>query len=349
MSMENNNIISSAKKPRLMYIDLLRGYTMLLVVIGHCWMGDAVGGAMILAFHMPMFFFLSGFLFRHTQAFEKDLVPFVVDKFRQLIIPYFVFELINLVISLLIRPYYGNQISKSLALQSIILCINDGQYEGIAMRLWFFPALFITEYLMYFICKFLKYYHKDKRCYYVGAAVLFFAGSFGMSIVLNRRLPFSMDISVMAAAYMCLGYASYEIIEKYKNISKKFLMILGTLAFIVLYLCVSHNERYYMYLNEYGNYFFAIPGSLAGIILMVAFVLLQKSQKHNPIILWFSRNSLLIYPIHLQIVFLMRVIYNKMAPYASIVYFTGCIILTYFIVTVINVIGKYCKQYIGEV
>lgn len=99
---ENNNVISLTKKPRLMYIDLLRGYTMLLVVIGHCWMGDAVGEAMILAFHMPLFFFLSGFLFRHIQAFEKGLVPFVADKFRQLIIPYFVFEFINLVISLLI-------------------------------------------------------------------------------------------------------------------------------------------------------------------------------------------------------------------------------------------------------
>lgn len=341
--MENNNIISSAKKPRLTYIDLLRGYTMLLVVIGHCWMGDAVGGAMILAFHMPLFFFLSGFLFRHTQAFEKDLVPFVMGKLRQLIIPYFVFELINLVISLLIRPYYGNQVSKSLALQSIILCINDGQYEGIATRLWFFPALFITELLMYFICKFLKYYNKDKNCYYVGAAALFFTGSFGMSIVLSQRLPFSMDISVMAAAYMCLGYASYEVIEKYKNIPGKFLVILGIAAFIVLYLCASHNERYYMYLNEYGNYLLAIPGSLAGIVLMVAFVLLQKSQRHNPIILWFSHNSLLIYPIHLQLVFLMKAIYSKKAPYASIIYFSCCTILTYIIVTVINMIGKYFK------
>lgn len=132
----------------------------------------------------------------------------------------------------------------------------------------------------------------------------------------------------MAAAYMCLGYASYEVIEKYKNISKKILVILGVAAFIALYLCASHNERYYMYLNEYGNYFFAIPGSLAGIILMVAFVLLQKSQKHNPIILWFSRNSLLIYPIHLQFVFLMKAVYSKKAPYASIIYFFGCTVLT---------------------
>lgn len=47
---------------RIEYIDIARGMAMLLVILGHCFTSvDATLNKFILSFHMPLFFFLSGF------------------------------------------------------------------------------------------------------------------------------------------------------------------------------------------------------------------------------------------------------------------------------------------------
>ena len=64
--MENNAVV---KKPRLEWLDALRGFTMILVVANHVagmgfgeeWKHSSAIPFLIL-FRMPLFFFVSGFL-----------------------------------------------------------------------------------------------------------------------------------------------------------------------------------------------------------------------------------------------------------------------------------------------
>ena len=68
---------------RIDWIDTAKGYGMLCVIIGH--LGTPGISAFVYTFHMPLFFFLSGFLFHH----QKKIVPFILRKTKSLVIPYF--------------------------------------------------------------------------------------------------------------------------------------------------------------------------------------------------------------------------------------------------------------------
>ena len=96
--MENKVI----KKPRLEWLDALRGFTMILVVANHV-AGMGFGMALkisssmqfLIMFRMPLFFFVSGFLaYRATQVWDlKNLGSLLTKKLRVQIIPTVVFFL----------------------------------------------------------------------------------------------------------------------------------------------------------------------------------------------------------------------------------------------------------------
>lgn len=74
---------------RIEYVDIFRAFGIILMVMGHIGFGEKFD-LFIHAFHMPMFFFISGFLFKN------DSLPFVIflrKKAKSLLLPYFVFQL----------------------------------------------------------------------------------------------------------------------------------------------------------------------------------------------------------------------------------------------------------------
>jgi fucose 4-O-acetylase-like acetyltransferase len=99
----------SVRRPyRYIWVDTAKGYGIILVVLAHAIRGLISSGIMtwtpitrfvdawIYAFHMPLFFFLSGlFLSRST---EKPWGAFVSDKVRTIAYPYFVWSVISVVI-----------------------------------------------------------------------------------------------------------------------------------------------------------------------------------------------------------------------------------------------------------
>lgn len=72
-------------KSRIQYIDMAKGLTILLVIVGHIDTVNVLEAA-IYSFHMPMFFILSGYFMkiqlRISEAFKK--------LFRTLIVTYLV-------------------------------------------------------------------------------------------------------------------------------------------------------------------------------------------------------------------------------------------------------------------
>lgn len=94
MSIEQR--VATTKKNRIEYIDALRGYVMLLVVLGHIPMycyhasGTLSFSQLPSLFHLALFFFISGWFFGNGKR-EKPWIMFVTEKFTQLIIPTAIF------------------------------------------------------------------------------------------------------------------------------------------------------------------------------------------------------------------------------------------------------------------
>ena len=62
---------------------MAKGFGILLVILGHLGVGPL--GAWIYSFHMPMFFFLSGYCFHIRTPF----VAFLRRKLKTMVVPYF--------------------------------------------------------------------------------------------------------------------------------------------------------------------------------------------------------------------------------------------------------------------
>ena len=104
---------TSAENSKKYYenVDIIRGFAILLVVLGHALATDNILTTdsewcnvvhdFIYSFHMPLFFIISGFCYVHAGNYGK----FFLRKCRYLLIPYMVFNLVTIVMQRLL-PFF---------------------------------------------------------------------------------------------------------------------------------------------------------------------------------------------------------------------------------------------------
>lgn len=176
-------------KERIDYIDVFRGMGILTMVMGHVGFGDLFQH-FIHAFHMPMFFFVSGFFYKRN----SDIKKVITKKAKSLLIPYFVFGLVHLLIYMILGN--GN-------VQSEIKHLLWENTRGlpIAGALWFLTSLFLTEVIFLLLDKSIK----SKKLFYTLIFVLVFVGSIAIKIF-TFRLPWGLDASLVGLGFYALGF-----------------------------------------------------------------------------------------------------------------------------------------------
>ena len=136
---------------RLSYIDRTRGFAMCCVVAGHiCSLVNLSKPEMNLGplirifsiFELVIFFVISGYLFQKSHS--ADFGRFVHKKAKGLLIPYFVFSILNMLFFLFIEPTEGMTFSS--------MTVTTLSFYGISV-LWFLPTLFLGEIFWYFLYK----------------------------------------------------------------------------------------------------------------------------------------------------------------------------------------------------
>lgn len=82
---------------RSLTLDIVKGIGIILVVVGHCIKSYTIPGIFIYAFHMPLFFLISGICFNGEkyQVFK----PFFYKRLRQLLVPAVTFSAIIVLLS----------------------------------------------------------------------------------------------------------------------------------------------------------------------------------------------------------------------------------------------------------
>lgn len=131
------------------YLDIAKGIGIFLVVVGHC-IPDAssVNGIsspimriifhVIYSFHMPLFFFISGFLFSTSKDYLKNKYKSIYKKAKRLIVPYVFVGLCYAPLKLLLSQF-ANKPYNIQDLWKMLIGINpDGE-------LWFLYALFVIS------------------------------------------------------------------------------------------------------------------------------------------------------------------------------------------------------------
>ena len=119
---------------RVKYVDLLRAFGIILMIMGHVGFGKTFD-YWIHAFHMPIFFIISGYFFNIQKS--QNWKDTMIKKMKTMLIPYFIFGIFCILLySVMIT--YSNTYWKS-------LFWDNSQGIPIAGALWFLTALFFCE------------------------------------------------------------------------------------------------------------------------------------------------------------------------------------------------------------
>ncbi len=240
--------MSLNNKDRENYIDVARGICLLLVVYAHA-KGPRAG--YIYLFHMPFFFFLSGYL--HNT--KTDWKSFLLKKIRNYYIP-FVFW--NVAVTTL-RFVFGHMGFKSLLRQIIYVFLaveKDGKIMGAT---WFLGSLFLVS-VFYKLIETAMSIVKQRYLVILIMSVIAAAGAF------YYKLPHMQSRTVILSAYYALAVWLHSIGIDLKKYSRFWPMILS----FILYVIIGNGVHVNMGTNVYRTMPKFILTSLLGIYFILS-------------------------------------------------------------------------------
>lgn len=145
----------------------MKGMGILLVVLGHVSLIEPLN-TVIYAFHMPLFFFISGFLF-----FSSRKEHFAVRRVKSLLTPYFVFSLLTFCYWAFLERRLRGQTGIPVFAPLLNIFIGQGGKEGYAFNvvMWFIPCMLMTQLAFYLGERFIK------NRYFLAAAIVFLSAA----------------------------------------------------------------------------------------------------------------------------------------------------------------------------
>lgn len=311
---------------RLHWIDSLKGIGIMLVVFAHHSLPIALD-TYIFSFHMPLFFFISGFLFDFGK-YAESATNFVKGRFRSLIIPYFCFALITCLFYFMMDELFTPGVPSIEFFEHIIILeksvIHGASHIllgfGLAVSynppLWFLCCLFVTELLFYGLAK--KYYSEPRKIVFW----LTVSGIIGYlyPIYVPFRIPWNVDVALVTIVFYGSGNLFRKLTEseteartgislkldsgirdKFSK-AERYLPVIATLLSVLYlgYLLKFPTEnKVNMNVLQYGGNFFSFH--ILAFTGIFTFVYLFKKIGSSTVLEYYGRNSLIILALHFPI------------------------------------------------
>jgi len=295
----------SSKPKRIYWVDNLKAFGILLVMAGHM---ESINPSLlrdyIYSFHVPLFFFISGFLFQP----EKYQSPreFITRKLSTLILPYFFFSFLAYGLLIFVENFLsGIPLTLSKLFDDLFGLVHANGYDlnfSFNQPLWFLPCLFLVEIEFYFIA-FLK-----RRIQPAVIIVLFVLG-----IVLGQRfehLPWTLAGSLTALLFYYLGFFLKKEISSLDDHFKPLIIISEVI--ISLAFCYLNGGGITFAFDYYGedNLFFFLSAQ-AGIIYLT---ILTTYTRANKILSYLGANTLIIFGLNQPL----NIIFSRLIAYYNL-------------------------------
>ena len=240
-------------KKRVDYIDVLRGIGIIYMVLGHINFG-AQFDHYIHAFHMPLFFFVTGLFYRRESL---PYWPFLKKMTKQLILPYLIWGIVILSFSFLTKM--GLRTSMIEAIGNFFTTNNNG--IPIAGALWYLTCLYFSQIILYFLNRIFK----KEWTFGISCMIVFMLG-----IVLHHfqiTLWWSLVNSFVAIGIIYFGCLMKKIhlLEKFTNTNLIYTLIL----FVVSFYSIMHTGYVNMRTGVYPNLFLFFLNLILAILFYV--------------------------------------------------------------------------------
>ena len=255
-------------KQKIVEISFLHVFAILLVVIGHSFFQtESLIVDWIYQFHVPLFFFVSGYLF-HISVQGKPLQSriFLRRKAVRLLLPYFVLSTLLFVPKVLFSQFMVRPIQASWS-EYVLMLVYP--YRNVNGSYWFLPTIFLT-----FVFAVTVLSLSQRRPYL--SAKLMSCLLLSLLFLTNILLPTSRDIilningAIYYAFYFSLGYyvCHYRLIELIDKRKTSIILLLSTLSISFIGLHANEGPIIKLLL------------ALNGILMSVSIALLYKRNKH---------------------------------------------------------------------
>ena len=241
------------------WINLSRGIGIMLVVLGHAISDAFPAGSLfdkwlfqwIYSFHMPLFFFLSGFVSNKVVDMKgtSEKIEYIIKRAKRLLVPYFFVGFLYVFLKLAMSGIANMQVNSS-SLINMFIGINPNY------QLWTLYTLFFAGVLTSLII-------------YVGGTTPILAG------VILWIMGQMVDIPILFAARLCDLYVFFAIGLYWRLHWQR--MEIGPVVTVVFFVILGGLNIVDAYTGyEWLNLFTGIVG-----ILMVAGVSMQLSKSGN--------------------------------------------------------------------
>ena len=214
---------------RIVWIDYCRAFAICLVIIGHILIStssynshiDNMIMVIIYSFHMPLFFILSGLVFKKTGILDG-----IKKRFIRLMIPYFGFCILEFVYKLMFYSLVNREIldgyltsfTKEQIIDSMLMN-SSSAFSGY----WFLPVLFCSSIFMTALLKF-----NNKACEYICMLL-------GISIsawlkFCNIELPLGMGEALLSVPFIYIGFKEKE--SDYSRLKNPWVFIIVIVGYV---------------------------------------------------------------------------------------------------------------------
>jgi len=282
---------------RILWIDYAKAIAIFLVVLGHSFTPTGGGNLevknFIYSFHMPVFFFLSGYLWRMKDDSFKD---YLLKSLKSLLIPYFLLNVLAAVvmIPILLASHNYDEIFNR-AIDTVIGAAHC--YAGPA---WFLACLFWIRILIFFTEK-------------IQQPVLMLALSVVGAYAIGKFVWW--DVSSALAAFP-LFYGGYFVKKKrwIERCRTKYWVLVFMIS-LPLLLYINHiNGSVSIYSLLFGNYpWLYYIETVIGVIFFIA-LMNVISFRECDLINTLSRESIMIMALHGAVSIYVSVIIGKLLP-----------------------------------
>ena len=286
MHEEENNV--KVENKREINIDVLKGLGIIFVMLGHMvgigFYEDIY--VYIYSFHMPLFFFISGYL-KYKKRSSISVLENIKKSVKRILIPYFILLTISILFTETVMAYiyFGEVFVIPLdwveVLQAYFLA--GGFLENIPCQnfpLWYLPLFFIATIIFDLFVR-----NKKVEKFLPIIVLILIAISVPFQNLIPGRPAFHINVLPVGLAFMELGYLFNKYIKNEK--------VPDLVAYVCLFIGILVASVNGGNISEINNVIYYV-----GAVCSIYFFYSITKNNNNKLLAYIGKNSLIIYGLH---------------------------------------------------
>lgn len=287
-------------KDRKDFVDIAKGLTILLVVIEHnvfIYKYQVVTQTIILSFHMPLFFFVSGLFF----SIDEDLSCLTQKRFHSLVKPY----LASCLLFFLLKSAKNCSVGDIPLFLAGVLYGTGESLSWPYQPLWFMTSLFVTVVACRVFYDFLKRF----ELVWLRTFFLFVLLAVGVAFIKNLDrlpsggLPWNLDLLGITVFFYALGFEMSKWFFRIKGTPVLYLLV-SLIIFVTLqfFFTVVINEpaALNLALRKYDSFIVNSLEAVSGVLVIIflSIVLAKHFLSISRLFAYIGRRSLTVFVFH---------------------------------------------------